>query len=352
MPSYKDAVSGKWYCKFMYTDAGGARKQKKKSGFALKRAADEWERNFLAIKREPTCDMPFCDFVDVYIKDVTPTLREHTLQQRKYQLKRFAAYWKNTPLSTICKSDVMAWVNSLINANLLDSTIKNLTRVLSTLFNHAVKYYKLKENPCHDVGRLKNPNREKPKMRYWTYEEFAKVIAKITDAKGHLALDVLYFTGMRKGELLALDWSDIDFTAGTITISKSLQRLNGSKETITPPKNGEARTIRIPRFLVNELLEFKKSSTGTRVFEWKSYFVEKAIAQGTSAAGVKRIHVHGLRHSHASYLISKGVNIVLISKRLGHSKTSITLDTYSHFFPKDEEDLILSMEKDGIKDER
>jgi hypothetical protein len=77
-----------------------------------------------------------------------------------------------------------------------------------------------------------------------------------------------------------------------------------------------------------------------------------AIEQGASAAGVKRIHVHGLRHSHASYLISKGVNILLISKRLGHSKTSITLDIYSHFFPKDEEDLISSMEKAACKNGR
>lgn len=237
----------------------------------------------------------------------------------------------------------------MINENLSDTTIKNLVRALSILFNHAIKYYKLKENPCRDVGRLKNPNREKPKMKYWTHEEFSKVIKEITDAKGHLALDVLYYTGMRKGELLALEWADVDFEAGSITISKSLQRLNGAKETITPTKTGETRTIRIHRFLADELLKFKESSTGTRVFEWEKRFIEKAIEQGASAAGVSRIHVHGLRHSHASYLISKGVNIVLISKRLGHSKTSITFDTYSHFSTKDEEDLILSTEKDNVK---
>ena len=349
MPSYKDTATGKWYCKFMYTDATGEHKQKKKRSFNLKREADEWERNFLAANRVPTCDMPFCDFVDVYIKDATPTIREHTIQQRRYQLKRFVTYWKDTPLSSISKADVITWINSLINENLSDTTIKNLVRTLSILFNHAIKYYKLKENPCRDVGRLKNPNREKPKMRYWTYEEFNKVIKEITDEKGHLALDVLYYTGMRKGELLALEWADMDFEAGSITISKSLQRLNGAKETITPTKTGETRTIRIPRFLTDELLKFKESSTSERVFEWEKRFIEKAIEQGASAAGVKRIHVHGLRHSHASYLISKGVNIVLISKRLGHSKTSITLDTYSHFFPKDEEDLISSIEKDNIK---
>jgi integrase len=114
---------------------------------------------------------------------------------------------------------------------------------------------------------------------------------------------VLYWSGMRKGELLALKWSRIDFRGATVDICESYQRLRG-KAVITPTKTGESRIIRLPDVCMQQLIEYRKCiydpAPDDFVFNWEKRFIETGISQGSKAAGVKRIHVHGLRHSHAS----------------------------------------------------
>ncbi|NLZ99536.1 MAG: site-specific integrase [Clostridiaceae bacterium] len=148
---------------------------------------------------------------------------------------------------------------------------------------------------------------------------------------------------MRKGELLALKWSRINFAGPTVDIREFYQRLRG-KAVITPTKTGESRIIRLPEVCIDQLKEYRRCiydpATEDYIFPWEKRFIELGISKGCKEAGVKRIHVHGLRHSHASLLISLGVNIVLISKRLGHAEVSTTLDTYSHFFPDDEKTVV------------
>lgn len=140
-----------------------------------------------------------------------------------------------------------------------------------------------------------------------------------------------------------MTWNDINFDDKTITVSKSLQRIHG-KNVITPTKTYEARTLMVPDLTIKQLLIYKdkcyKVEECDPVFLWSKNFIENGMKTGSNLANVKRIHVHGLRYSHASYLINENVNIVLISKRLGHKDTSMTLDTYSHFFPTNEKDFI------------
>ncbi len=127
------------------------------------------------------------------------------------------------------------------------------------------------------------------------------------------------------------------------TISKSCQRLKG-RAVITPTKTYESRTIILPNVCLDQLREYHRACPETApdapVFIWEKRFIENGLRAGRTAAGVKHLHVHGLRHSHASYLIHRGANIALISKRLGHEKVSTTLDTYTHFFQSDEHSFI------------
>lgn len=343
MPAYKDDKRGTWYCKFYYTDYEGNRRQKYKRGFALKRDAEAWEREFLQnVSFQP--DMTFAAFYDLYLKDVTPRLRAHTIQKKGYYAKNhLLPSFGEMRLNEITALIIRQWQNEMIEKGLSLKYIQNLQKELSAIFNHAVRFYNLKQNPCRLAGQPMKADEQKQPIRFWTLDEYSRVIDCIDDIKARTAVSVLYWSGMRKGELLALKWSRIDFRGATVDICESYQRLRG-KAVITPTKTGESRIIRLPDVCMQQLIEYRNCiydpAPDDFVFNWEKRFIETGISQGSKAAGVKRIHVHGLRHSHASLLISLGVNIVLISKRLGHAKVSTTLDTYSHFFPDDEKTVI------------
>lgn len=347
MPAYKDSNTGKWYCKFYFEDYQGNRHQKLKRGFERKKDALSYERTFLESSQyQPT--ITFGAFVEIYRKDIYPQLRQHTIQTKNYRYNRIMPYFEDRPLTEITAIDIKKWQNDLIREGLKSTYINDLQKELSAVFNHAVKYYNLKENPTRQAGKATIPDEMPSRMRFWTLNEYRQVIPSIKDIKAKAAVNMLYWTGIRKGELYALTWADIDFAGKQVVITKSYQRLKG-KDVITPTKTYESRTLLLPDTTIEQLSEYKMKCYHTApddpVFPWAKRFIEDGIKQGAEASGVSRIHVHGLRHSHASYLINAGVNIVLISKRLGHKDTSMTLDTYSHFFPTDEIDLIDKINK-------
>lgn len=349
MPSYLDKATKKWFCKFYYQDANGKRRQKLKRGFNLKREADAWERQFLTELRSEhealTLNWP--DFVDLYDRDTAPTLAQHTLQTRGYLFKNHVRDAFYQPIGEIAPNTIQTWVNSLTDEFSL-AHAQNIYKQMRAIFNHATRLYGLNPNPCQ---RIRPPTkREAPgEMQFWTYEEFAQVIDNIENIKGRTAVILLYWSGIRKGELLALQWADLQ--GNTLTINKSMQRLGG-KSVVTPPKTaGSVRDILLPSQATEALQVWRESSPQTAgddyIFDWEKRFIEQGIMDGCKRSGIKRIRVHDLRHSHASYLVSKGASIKLISKRLGHTKTSITLDTYSHLFPSDEHSIISIMEEEN-----
>lgn len=367
MPSYKDEKTGLWYCKFNYRDYKGDIKQKKKSGFEKRKDAQAWERDFLlASQGQP--NMLFADFLEIYKKDNYPQLRERTQQTKNERYKRVIPTFGNIPLDEIQPLDIRKWQNSMINEGLSSKYIQSIQNEFSTVLNHAVRFYGLKENPIHRVGKAKVPNEIKPPMRFWTLEEFKEIYQYIEDIKAKTAINILYWTGIRKGELLALKWSCIDFDNKTLRVESSLQRLKG-RDVITPTKTYESRVITLADTTIEILKEYQSKIYNPRdydlIFDWEKRFIENGIKQGVEKANqeikaynkinevkrkpIKRIHVHGLRHSHASYLINHNVNIVLISKRLGHKNTSITLDTYSHFYPLADDKMVEMMNKDSLE---
>lgn len=137
------------------------------------------------------------------------------------------------------------------------------------------------------------------------------------------------------GELLALTIEDVDFEEGTIRITKSLNRMDG-KDIITPPKTTHSiRTITMPDELAQDLKEYIASiyrpRPKKRIFsEITKSYLEHEMKRGIRLSGVKKIHVHCLRHSHASMLVQMGFNPVEIANRLGHGKVTTTIETYCH----------------------
>ena len=180
-------------------------------------------------------------------------------------------------------------------------------------------------------------------MLFWTQEEYQKFSFAIMDKPiSFYAFEMLYWCGVREGELLALTPADFDFERGTVTINKSYQRI-GKRDVITDPKTTKSnRTIKMPQFLIEEMQEYLKQLYGIgkndRIFEITKSYLHREMERGAKEAGVKRIRIHDLRHSHISLLIDMGYSAVAIADRVGHESIDITYN-YAHLFPSTQDDM-------------
>ena len=336
MKAEKDKKTGKWLIQYRYTDWQGKRRKSTKRGFATKREAEEWLWNFL-ITQKADFDMKFEDFWKMYCADMETRLREHTMRTKKYIVElKILPYFGNKRVNDITAADIRQWQNELIKTGYSPTYLKTINNQLSAIFNYAVRYYDLKSNPCAKAGSMGKSKAEE--MDFWTGEEFRKFIDSVMNKRlSYMAFMTLYWTGMRLGELLALNPKDVDLEKRTISITKSYQRL-GKKDVITPPKTPKSkRVITIPEFLAADIKDYMDSlydlQEDDRLFPITKYYLEHEMQRGIKESGVKRIRVHDLRHSHASMLIELGFSPLEIANRLGHEKVETTLNTYAHLYP-------------------
>ena len=336
MKAEKDKKTGKWLIQYRYTDWQGKRRKSTKRGFATKRKAEEWLRNFL-ITQKADFDMKFEDFWKMYCADMETRLREHTMRTKKYIVElKILPYFGNKRVNDITAADIRQWQNELIKMGYSPTYLKTINNQLSAIFNYAVRYYDLKSNPCAKAGSMGKSKAEE--MDFWIGEEFRKFIDSVMNKRlSYMAFMTLYWTGMRMGELLALNPKDVDLEKRTISITKSYQRL-GKKDVITPPKTPKSkRVITIPEFLAADIKDYMDSlyelQENDRLFPITKYYLEHEMQRGIKESGVKRIRVHDLRHSHASMLIELGFSPLEIANRLGHEKVETTLNTYAHLYP-------------------
>ena len=336
MKAEKDKKTGKWLIQYRYTDWQGKRRKSTKRGFATKREAEEWLRNFL-ITQKADFDMKFEDFWKMYCADMETRLREHTMRTKKYIVElKILPYFGDKRVNDITAADIRQWQNELIKMGYSPTYLKTINNQLSAIFNYAVRYYDLKSNPCVKAGSMGKSKAEE--MDFWTGEEFRKFIDSVMNKRlSYMAFMTLYWTGMRLGELLALNPKDVDLEKRTISITKSYQRL-GKKDVITPPKTPKSkRVITIPEFLAADIKDYMDSlydlQENDRLFPITKYYLEHEMQREIKESGVKRIRVHDLRHSHASMLIELGFSPLEIANRLGHEKVETTLNTYAHLYP-------------------
>lgn len=349
MPAYKDTERNTWYTIFRYTDWSGTRKQAKKRGFNKKSDAIAYEREF--IKRlHGSTDMTFQSLYDIYIKDCESHIRFSTLDKKKQLfLSKILPYFKDMKLTEITPNVIRNWQNDIITNNTSPTYIKKINDQLRIIFNFAIKYYNLQKNPvkiCGNIGKLKT---DKP-MLFWTKDEFNKFIDIFKDdITIKAAFEILFYTGIRIGEFLALTLNDIDFNNKRIRITKTYIRLH-QKTIISDPKTPKSkREIDIPDFLLNDINSYVSClydyDPKDRLFQFTERVIRNRIEIGSKKANIKRIRIHDLRHSHASLLIEMGFPPLLIAERLGHEKVETTLNTYSHLYPNKQSDISLALEK-------
>ena len=340
MPVYKDK-NGKWKVNYRYTDYTGKSRQTTKRGFATRREAVAWERE-QKLRLEASLDMTFGSFVELYITDMKIRVKENTWHTKEHIIRtKILPYFKDRKIDEIKSRDIVSWQNELLthqkkNGETYSPTyLKSVHSQLSAIFNHAVKYYGLRNNPAKMAGGM--GKEESKDMQFWTQKEYLTFSEAVMDKPmSFYAFEMLYWTGIREGELLALTPADFDFKAGTVNINKTYTRIEG-RDIITDPKTPKAnRMIRMPDFLIDEMKECIRMQFGLsqtdRVFRVTKYFLHHEMDRGVKESGVKRIRIHDLRHSHVSLLIEMGFSAVAIADRVGHESIDITY-RYAHMFP-------------------
>ena len=187
-------------------------------------------------------------------------------------------------------------------------------------------------------------------MLFWTKEEYLKFSEVMKDKPiSYYAFEVLYWTGIREGELLALKRGDFNITDRKLTINKSYQHLQG-EDYITSPKTEKSnRVIELPEFLCREMEDYfgmlYKCDEHTRLFTFSKSYLPHEMDRGAKAAGVKRIRIHDLRHSHVAHCIELGFSPVAIAERMGHEGINITFN-YAHLYPSKQKALADKLNED------
>lgn len=355
----KDKNTGKWMVQIRVKDATGKVTHRKKRGFATKHEAMEWEMQIKEISRS-SVSIRFSDFAELYMADMGSRLKASTLYTKRTMIRsKILPYFGSMPLSEIDAACVRQWQNKMVALRkgsgepYANTYLKTLNNQLSSIFTYAVRYYRLKENPCFIAGSIgKNTAGE---MQFWTKEEFARFAGALhSDLPAFTMFSTLYYTGLREGELLALTPEDVDLEEGLIRVNKTYSRAEG-RDVVTPPKTPRsARTVTISANLAACLAEYRQNcgpeDSKQRLFPYTKHYLYKYMKKGCDLSGVKPIRIHDLRHSHASLLVELGFSPLLIAERLGHERVQTTMDVYSHLYPNKQKEVAARLNE--IMDEK
>ena len=353
MSVYKDKSTGKWYSMVYYFDSKGKRKQKCKRGFTTKRDAVLWENDF-ELQQNASMDMKMSDFIDIYLATMKPRLKQSTYEMKQHVIKaHIIPYFGRKAVNAITTRDVIAWQNDLIShqsenvAPYSKGYLKTIHNQLSCIFNFAVNNYDLRSNPARKVGNM--GSEDEVKIDFWTKEEYEKFSYQaMDDPLSYYAFEILYWTGIREGELLALTPSDFDFDSETLSVTKTYHRIHG-EDVITKPKTKKSvRTVSLPSFLAEEIKEYISLQyhidPSDRLFPVSKDYLLLKMKKYSQLAGVKTIRIHDLRHSHISLLINMGFTPLAIAERVGHEAIEITY-RYSHLFPSVQKEMVNKLQE-------
>lgn len=345
---------GQWGFRHKYRDVTGKRREIKRTKYGSKKEATLAEAEFINNLKENAIDyssMSLNDLIDLYRQNYKGRVKEQSMIaymrfERDFISPRFGGY----KICELNRNEVEDWINSIFykgynGKKYSESTVKNILKHLQGLLNYALERGYIERNPVKGIA----PPRDLAKVRddqnaeenYWDLDEFKKFITFVTDPLYRFIFIFDFYTGLRIGELVALQWKDIDFEHKKLTVRQTFSTTTskiGSTKT-----DRSYRTIDIPQ-KVFDLLEVQyKYCSAVSCFN-KDYFVfgdQKYLSVATirrhfnnwvKISGCKKITFHGLRHSHATMLLmNPDIPESLIADRLGHT-VNMLRNTYSHIY--------------------
>jgi len=353
MPVYKDEQRGTWYFKCNYRDWQGETRTKLKRGFATKREAQQGKREFLD-KQSGNMNMKLTAFVEVYFNDKGTRLKERSIMTKRTLIEtKIIPYFGEKAMNEITAVDIIKWQNMLMNQEYSPTYLRMIQNQLTALFNHAERFYDLRDNPCKKVDKMGRSNAKE--LNFWTKDEYE--VFHETFAEGEemyrLIFQMLFWLGCRIGEALALTSSDIDLEKATINVTKTYYRRNKTDYITSLKTESSNCKITIPKFLQGEIKEYLDSqyelAPDERIFPITDRAVQKKMKQKTEEAKLKPIRVHDLRHSHIALLIEKGLQPLIIAQRVGHDSVNTTMNIYGHLYPNKQKEVadLLNAEATG-----
>lgn len=366
MPIYK--VDGKkdgkqkYRVRIYYTNSNGDYRQSERTAYGLEEAkALEQELTISSREVGASKNPTLAELHEEYIASRKKSVRQSSSEKSQSILNQHVMpTLGDKRLSRLTAPVLQGWKIDIDNKNLALITRQNIYTEFRALLYFAVRMEYISSNPLLKVGNFKDAMATGHQVDFYTSEEYTKFISAAKQAsedaerQGNLRewhyyvfFALAFYTGMRKGEIHALRWADIHNNC--ITVSRSLtQKLKG-KDIISPPKNKSSfRTLQMPQPLIDILAAHKERCRLVEGFSEESLIcgisealrdttIEKHNIKYSEAAGIKKIRIHDFRHSHASLLASKQINIQEIARRLGHAKIEMTWNTYSHLYPHEEE---------------
>lgn len=341
MPAYFDNERKTWYCSFYYKNWQGERKLKKKRGFKRQKDALAFEREFL-LKASGSPDMTFGTLVELYYEDFAHRVRRSTQTTKKNMIEtHILPYFKNRIASEIINTDIRLWQNLMLKKKnprtgqpYKPTYLRSVNSQMSAIFNFGVTFYNLPQNPCSKVKSIGKKRADE--MKFWTLDQFNAAIDQEDRPAYHAAFMTLYWTGIREGELLALSPKKILDAIKSLNITATYKREDGDDVFDDPKSENGVRVVSMPRFLYDELKWYTGALYGLgrddRIFYYSKSALNKELDRIAEKAGLERIRVHDLRHSHVALLIQLGYSIFAIAKRIGDTPEEVQR-TYGHLYP-------------------
>ena len=352
-----------WYFTCYYTNIQRNKKQYKSKMFLTKQEAEQEELLFLTKRDNPT--LVKFDVVSLdYFKYMYSSRKESTIYSYEYAFKKnIEPYFSGFYINNINIQLINHWKAEVIKKGYKLAYLNKLYVILKEIFDYAIRNYNLESNVVSLSGRFERVNDEvvsdEDKLRYITHDDFNKFISCIEDITWKTFFIFLYYTGMRKGEIQALTWNDINFNSNEIIVNKTLSVKTRESYKITSTKNYINRKIKISKTLREQLVLYKDYCKQYSDFKesWFVFGCSRFMPQTTidnkkhhyfQLSGVKEITIHEFRHSHVSLLINEYVKsgqtdttkfFLMLSNRMGHS-IKVMQETYMHLFPTIQNEIV------------
>lgn len=285
-------------------------------------------------------DILFSALVKNYMSDCESRLKLTTLEGKRYLIdKKLLPYFNYMKICDITPIVIHRWQDTMLNyrdekGNPYSQTyLKTINNQMSAIMNYAVKYYKLRSNPCLAAGSIGKSSAGE--MKIWTREQFDYFLTFEKKSAYRMAFSLMYYGGLRSAEVLAITPADI-LPDCSISVNKNFVVVKGEEYFITPKTDKSRRTINIPQSLYKELQEYVSSMAiepDERIFYFQKSGMRSEFKRATARSGLPEIRIHDLRHSHASMLIDMKFSIKEIADRLGHESPETTWKVYAHLYP-------------------
>lgn len=341
----------------------GVRKQKKKSGFLRKKDAEEDLRKLLievdkGAYIEPSKET-FASYIDYWFKaHYIKRIKASTQSSRNYLLEKHLIRenpFAEKQLSKVTVEDIDSLYNLKLDEGYSTSYIRKMHHILTLAFTQAVRWKKVMHNPAVSADP---PSVRTKEVAIWSKEEIHLFLETCRKERLYIAFLLAIYTGMRRGEILGLKWNDIDFRSNSLQVNRTLSYVQGEGYLFTTPKTTRSkRKIPLSNLVIAELKEHRRNQEVQKKVTGEMYQDQDlVVCTGNGSAqdprnllrvtnriikqaGVRAIRFHDLRHTHASILLSEGVDLVKVSARMGHTSPKTTLEIYAHLVPNNDYDV-------------